>query len=109
MTTSSIPRQSAVGFIVASVIIAVGVYFGTKLAGEKTGIILLRLFYVLATVTLLKSVFAWGEARGFPIRRENGRIDLAHLFRNLIMAVVAAPVVLAFSAPLSLVAFQLAR
>ena len=109
MTTSSIPKQSVGGFILAAVTVALGVYFGTKLASEGAGIFLLRLFYSLAAVAALKSVFIWGEARGFPIRREDGRIHFANLFRNLVMAVVAAPVILILAAPLSLVAFQLAR
>jgi hypothetical protein len=109
MTILSIPKQSAAGFMLAAVTVALGVYFGTKLASEGTGLFLLRLFYALAAAALLKSVFIWGEARGFPVRKEDGRIHLASLFRNLVMAAVAVPVVLIFAAPLSIPAFQLAR
>jgi hypothetical protein len=109
MTTSSIPKQSAGGLALAAVTVALGVYFGTKLASEGAGLFLLRLFYALAAAAVLKSVFIWGEARGFPIRREDGRLHFAHLFRNLVMAVIAIPVVLLLAAPLSWLAFQLAR
>lgn len=109
MTTSSIPKQSAAGFVLAAVTVALGVYFGTKLASEEAGLFLLRVFYVLAGVALLKSVFIWGHARGFPIRREDGRIHLPHLIRNLVMVVVAVPVLLLLAAPLSYLAFQFAR
>ena len=109
MTTSSIPKQSAAGFILAAVTLALGVYFGTKLASEETWLFLLRVSYVLAGAVLLKSVFIWGHARGFPIRRENGRLHFPHLVRNLVMAVVAVPILLLLAAPLSYLAFQFAR
>ena len=109
MTTSSIPKQSVGGLILAAITVALGVYFGTKLASEGAGLFLLRLFYALAAAALLKSVFIWGEARGFPIRREDGRIHFAYLFLNLVMTLVAAPVVLMLAVPLSLLAIQLAR
>ena len=109
MTTSSIPKQSAAGFLLAASTVALGVYFGTKLAREDAGLFLLRLFYLLAAVAVLKSVFTWGAARGFPIRREDGRIHFQHLFRNLVMAGIAVPIVLILAAPLSFLAFQLAR
>ena len=86
-----------------------GVYGRTKLAGEEVGLFTLRAFYALAAVAVLKSVFIWGAARGFPIRREDGRIHFAHLVRNLVMVVVAVPMILLIAAPLSLMAFQLAR
>lgn len=98
-----------IGFALAGVAVAVGVYFGTKLAGEEVGLFTLRAFYALAAVAVLKSVFIWGAARGFPIRREDGRIHFAHLVRNLVMVVVAVPMILLIAAPLSLMAFQLAR
>jgi len=109
MTTSSIPKQSAGGFFLAAVTVALGVYFGTKLASEETGLFLLRVFYALAAAAALKSVFIWGEARGFPIRREDGRIHFQYLSRNLVMAGIAVPTVLILAAPLSFLAFQLTR
>src|SRR4051812_42031106 len=102
MTTSPIPKQSVGGLILAAITVALGVYFGTKLASEGAGPFLLRVFYGLAALAVLKSVFIWGEARGFPIRREDGRIHFAYLFRNLVMALVAVPVILILAAPLSL-------
>jgi hypothetical protein len=109
MSTLSIPKQSVAGFALAGVTVALGIYFGTKLASEEAGLFLLRVFYVLAAVAVFKSVFIWGEARGFPIRREDGRIHFVHLFRNLVTVAIAIPVVLVLAAPLLLLAFQLAR
>ncbi len=109
MTALSIPKQSAAGFALAAITVALGVYFGTKLASEATALFWLRVFYAMATVLVVKSVFIWGETRGFPIRRADGRIHFAHLFRNLVMAAIAIPVVLLLAAPLSWLAFQLAR
>ncbi len=109
MTRLSIPKQSAAGVALAAVTVALGVYFGTKLANEEAGLFVLRVFYALAAVAVFKSVFIWGAARGFPIRRQDGRILFAHLPRNLVMVVIAIPVVLFLAAPLSLLAFQLAR
>src|SRR3954466_4474363 len=109
MILSSIPKQSAAGFALAVVTVAIGVYFGTKLASEGTGLFLLRLFYFLAAAAVFKAVFIWGEARGYPIRREDGRIHFASLFRNIVMAATIAPIVLLLAIPLCLLAFQLAR
>jgi len=38
MTTLSIPKQSAAGFALAAITVALGVYFGTKLASEEVGL-----------------------------------------------------------------------
>ena len=109
MTTLSMPKQSAVGFALAAVALALGVYFGTKLVNQGAGLFLLRVFYALAAIAVFKAVFIWGAARGFPIRREDGRILFAHLVRNLVMVVLAVPVFLLLASPLSFLAFQLAR
>jgi len=109
MNTLSMPKQSAAGFALAAIATALGVYFDTKLASEEVGHFLFRVFLALAALAVLKAVFVWGAARGFPIRREDGRIHLAHLVRNLVMAAVAVPVLLLLAAPLWSVAFQLAR
>jgi len=109
MSTSSIPKASAAGLVLAGVTMALGVYFGTKVADQNVGLFLLRLFYALAAAAVLKSVFLWGEARGFPIRRHDGRLHGAHLIRNLVMAAITVPVVLIVAAPLVLLAFELAR
>lgn len=109
MTTLSIPKQSAAGFALAAVTVALGIYFGTKLTSEAAALFWLRGFYAMAMMVVVKSVFIWGEARGFPLRRADGRIHFAHLFRSLVMAVIAIPVVLLLAAPLSWLAFQLAR
>lgn len=109
MTSSSLPKQSAAGFMLAAVTVAIGVYFGTKLASEDVGLFLVRVFYALAAAAVLRSVFIWGEARGFPIRRKDGRLHFGHLFRNLVMAAIAVPVLLLVAAPLALLAFHFAR
>jgi hypothetical protein len=108
MTTRSIPPQSVAGFMLATVTIALGVYFGTKLGNEAVGLFLLRVFYALAALAVFKSVVSWGAARGFPIRRD-GRIVIANLLRNSVMALIAIPAVLLLASPLSILAFQLAR
>ena len=70
---------------------------------------LFRLFYLLAGVAALKTVFAWGRTRGFPIRHDDGRIRFGHLVRNLTMAILVAPLLLLASGPFVMVAFHLGR
>ncbi len=103
------PKQVLAGFAIAVFALCMGVYFGTKLGGEGTGGFLLRLFYLLAAIAVLKSIFEWGRIRGFPIRREDGRIHFGHLIRNLTMAVVVVPLLMILSGPFVMAAFQLAR
>lgn len=103
--TMSLPGEARAGFALAVLAVALGVYLSTRLGSPD----LLRLFYGLAALALLKAVFAWGAARGFPIRREDGRLHPDHLVRNLAMAFLAIPIVLLGAAPLALIAFQLAR
>lgn len=109
MTSSSIPRQSAAGFILAAVTIALGVYVGSKAGDADPGHFWVRLCYALAALALLQSVFIWGQARGFPIRGADGHICFPHLVRNLVMAAFAIPVFLLLAAPLAYFAFELAR
>jgi hypothetical protein len=109
MNPISIPKQVLAGFAVAVFALCVGVYFGTKLGGEDVGSFLLCLFYFLAAVATLKSIFEWGRIRGFPIRREDGRIHFGHVIRNLTMVVVVVPLLMILSGPFVIATFQLAR
>ncbi len=109
MNSFSIPKQVLAGFAIAVFALCMGVYFGTKLRGEDVGGFLLRLFYFLAAIAVLKSIFEWGRIRGFPIRREDGRIHFGHLIRNLTMTIVAVPLLMILSGPFVMAVFQLAR
>lgn len=109
MNSLALPRQTAAGFLLAACSLAAGVYFATRLAAEPSGHFLLLVFYALAGLALLKAVLVWGAARGYPIRRADGRLHLAHLLRNLLMAALAIPLLLILSAPLAMLAFSLAR
>lgn len=109
MNSIPIPKQVLAGFVGAVVALCIGVYFGTKLSGVDYGGFLPRLFCLLACVAVLKSVFEWGRIRGFPIRREDGRIHFEHLIRNLAMVAVVVPLLVILGGPFVMAAFQLAR
>lgn len=109
MNSSLVPRQLLPGFAVAVLALGLGVYFSTKLAHEEIGGFLLRLFSLLALLAFVKTVLAWGRIRGYPLRREDGRIHFGHLVRNLTMAAVVTPVFMILSGPFVMAAFQLAR
>lgn len=101
----TLPRQTIASAALAMSTLALGVYLGTKTANQDV----LRVFYILALVALAKGIFTWGDARGFPIRSADGTLQLPHLVRNLVMTLLAAPIVILFSVPLAMLAFQLAR
>lgn len=109
MNSFPIPKQVLAGLAIAVLALCMGVYFGTKLGGEEAGSFLLRLFYLLAAIAVLKSIFEWGRIRGFPIRSETSRIHFGNLIRNLTMAVVVVPLLMILSGPFVMAAFQLAR
>lgn len=108
MTTTITPKGIASGFALAGLTLSVGVYCGVK-AGDDGGTALLRLFYIVAVLIVLKYTFAWGRRRGFPVRREDGSIAISHVFRNLVMAAIVWAMLLLVFAPLVMLAFKLAR
>ncbi len=108
MTTTNTPKEIAGGFALAGITLCLGVFFSAK-AGDEGGTALMRIFNIVAVLTVLKFTFAWGRRRGFPARKEDGSIAISHVLRNLVMsAIVWGVLVLVFS-PLVMVAFKLAR
>lgn len=108
MTTTNTPKEIAGGFALAGITLCLGVFFSVK-AGDQGGTAVMRLFYLVAILTVLKFTFAWGRLRGFPARREDGSIALSHVFRNLVMAAIVWGVLLLAFSPLVMLAFKLAQ
>lgn len=102
------PKQIVGGFALAAATLCVGVYLSTT-AGDLGGTALMRLFYAIAVLIVLKLTFAWGRLRGFPAIRDDGRWALGHIVRNLVMAALLWCMLLIVSAPFVMVAFKLAR
>jgi hypothetical protein len=101
-------REIAGGFVLAGFALCLGVYFGVK-AGAEGGAALMRLFYGVAALIVLKFTFAWGRHRGFPVKREDGRIVISHVFRNLTMAVIVWGLLLFVFGPIVTIALHFAR
>lgn len=101
-------REIFGGYTAAGCTLCLGVYLGT-VAGDVTGSYLVKAFYGLALVMVLKSTFQWGMLRGFPATRESGHIAIENIVRNLVMAAIAWFVLILIFAPFIFAAFRLAR
>lgn len=73
--------------------ICLGVYLsfavGTVAPVADVGTFLMRLCTLVAVLIVMKYTFAVGRARGFPIRRADGRLHGENLLRNLVASVLA--------------------
>lgn len=108
MTTTNTPKEIAVGFALAGLTLCLGTFLAIK-AGDVGGTALLRIFYIVAVLIVLKFTFAWGQYRGFPARREDGSIVISHVLWSFVMALIVWAVLLLLFAPLVMVAFTLAK
>ncbi len=108
MNATITPKEIVAGFAVAGVTLCLGIYFSMK-AGGDTGTLLIRVFYVLAALIVLKFTFAWGCMRGFPTRRQDGSIAVSHLMRNLVMSAIVWCALLFLFAPVVMLTFKLTR
>jgi hypothetical protein len=107
-STPVTPTEIASGFACAVATLCLGLYLSVK-AGGEAGTLLIRIFYILAVLIVLRFTFAWGQIRGFPLRGHDGGIALSHVLRNLVMAAIVWVVLLFISAPLMSLAFDFAR
>ena len=101
-------KEIAAGFAVAGATLCFGIYFSTKAGGEG-GTAIIRIFYFLAVFIVLKFTFAWGRIRGFPAKREDGRVAISHVMRNLVMSVIVWCALILLFAPIMMFTFKLAR
>jgi hypothetical protein len=101
-------KEIAAGYLVAGVTLCLGIYFGMNIEGN-IGTMLVRGFYLLAVLIVLKFTFAWGRIRGFAARREDGSIAVSHVLRNLVMAGIVSAVLLFLLAPFMMLVFKLTR
>jgi hypothetical protein len=108
MTTTNPSEEIAGGFVLAGFTLCLGVYFGVK-AGEEGGAALMRLFYGVAALIVLKYTFAWGCHRGFPAKREDGSIVVSHVLRNLTMAALVWGLLLFVFGPVATIALHFAQ
>jgi hypothetical protein len=108
MTSSITHKEIATGYLVAGVTLCLGFYFGIKAEGDA-GTMLVRVFYLLAVLIVLKFTFAWGRSRGFAARREDGRIALSHVLRNLVMAAIVMAALSFLFAPVMMLMFKITR
>ena len=77
----------AAGYALAATTLGLGVMFSRQIEPEP-GAALLKLFYGLTILIILRVTFLWGARRGFPLRRANGSFAFDHLFRNLVMSLL---------------------
>jgi hypothetical protein len=107
--SSSVSRKDiAGGYFVAAAILCLGYYFGMQVEGSA-GTMLVRGFYVLAGLVVLKVTFAWGRIRGFAAKGDDDRIVFSHVLRILVMAAIVSAALLLLTAPMMMLAFKLTR
>ena len=108
MTPMVSAKTIAGGYFVAGVTLCLGYYFGGQVEGSA-GILLVRIFCVLAGLIVLKVTFAWGRVRGFAARGEDNHIVVSHVLRILVMAAIVSAVLVLVTAPIMLAGFKLGR
>ena len=77
----------AARYALAATTLGLGVLFSRQIAPEH-GAALLKLFYGLTILIILRVTFLWGARRGFPLRRANGSFAFDHFSRNLVMSLL---------------------
>ena len=108
MTATNTPKEIAAGFALAGLTLGLGVYLSMK-AGDEGGTAVIRIFYAVAVLIVLRVTFAWGRRRGFPAVNEDGGIVVSNVLRNVVMAGLVWVVLILLIAPLIMAAFRLAR
>ena len=108
MNPSVTAREISAGYLLATITLCLGFYFGLKAEGEA-GTMFIRGFYLLAGLIVLKFTFAWGRIRGFAVRGEDGSIVVSHVLRSLVMAAIVSVALLFLTVPFMMLAFKFTR
>jgi hypothetical protein len=87
------------GYAVAGATMLAGVYLGLRMDGGHAGVLVTRIFTIIAALVVLKYTFEWGRRRGFPVGRADGSIAAGNLLRNLVAAAVVFFGLILLSAP----------
>lgn len=97
------------GYALAVAFLGLAVYLRLVIPVDPAGHYVTILLYFVAIVAAGRATFHWGALRGFPVRRENRRLNYPNLARNLVMAALAMSLLLFFSGPVVRFAVALAR